>query len=169
MTAESFMPYMSLQSTCDVSELPTAPWGAAKLDMQSSQLTIGVMCCSCVVLAKGKVNIWTIYQHHKVVTLNIVQSGHLCDCMEVSVMHSHGNAIFWKNCQFSVFLDYSACKYMDTQHATTWTNSCNGVTHGVMQVNRCPDCSRVKFPKPDQFLQDIRVHKTVKMDMKDNS
>ena len=30
---------------------------------------------------------------------HIVQSGHLCDYMEVSViMHSHGNDIFWENC-----------------------------------------------------------------------
>ena len=35
--------------------------------------------------------------------------------------------------------DYSACKYMDSQHAITWTISCNGMTHGATQVNRCPD------------------------------
>ncbi len=51
-------------------------------------------------------------------------------------MHSHGNDIYWENCQFSV----SACKYMDTQHATTLTISCNHMARGVMLVNRCPDC-----------------------------
>ena len=34
-------------------------------------------------------------------SLTLIQSGHLCDGMEVSVMHSHGNDIFWENCQFS--------------------------------------------------------------------
>ncbi len=34
----------------------------------------------------------------------IWQSGHLCDRMEVSVMHSNGNVIFWNNFQFSVSL-----------------------------------------------------------------
>ncbi len=52
-------------------------------------------------------------------TMHRIQSGHLCDHMEVSVMHSHGNAIFGENCLFSVLLmpvtvhGYSACNYMD--------------------------------------------------------
>ncbi len=76
--------------------------------------------------------------HHTVIIH--FQSGHLCDRMEVSVMHSHGNVIFLKKIQFS------ACKYMDSQHAITWTNSYNGMTHGVMQVNRCPDWFWVQKP-----------------------
>ncbi len=64
--------------------------------------------------------------------------------MEVSVMHSHGNVIFWKKLSIVCFPligwhDFSACKYVDSQHAITWPNSCNGMTHDVMQVNRCPD------------------------------
>ncbi len=62
----------------------------------------------------------------------------------VSCTHNYGNAIFFGkivNFLFS-FNDYSACKYMDTQHATTWANSCSRMTHGVMQVNRCPDWDR---------------------------
>ena len=45
------------------------------------------------------------------------------------------------NCLFSIMWvhDYSECKYIDTHHAITWTNSCNGMTHGVMQVNKCPN------------------------------
>ena len=34
-----------------------------------------------------------------------------------------------------------SCEYMTIQHANIWTNSCNHMTHGVMQVNRCPDCN----------------------------
>ena len=50
-------------------------------------------------LCKDVVHTWQAYSRKGCTP---VQSGHLCDRMEVSVMHSHGNVIFWKNCQFSV-------------------------------------------------------------------
>ncbi len=73
--------------------------------------------------------------------------------------------------KLSIFMwvpDYSACKHMDSQHAITWTNSCNGMTHGVMQVNRCPDCSvsdkgpslRLKLPwcfNPNCQMLTVRI------------
>ncbi len=42
---------------------------------------------------------------------------------------------------FNWLSDYSECKYMNIQHAPTCGNSCNHMTHGVMQVNRCHDCN----------------------------
>ncbi len=53
----------------------------------------------------GRFSLW---KSDNGLTLRIVkslnQSGHLCDRMEVSVMHSHGNVFFWKKFQFSVSL-----------------------------------------------------------------
>ncbi len=67
----------------------------------------------------------------------------------VNFLFSFNSEIGWQNVYFNFISmttimlvhDYSACKYMDTQHATIWTNSCSRMTHGVMQVNRCPDCT----------------------------
>ncbi len=56
-------------------------------------------------------------------------------------MRSHGSqcrALTWK-CHFIGKIVNFVFSFQHAQHATTWTNSCNGMTHGVMQVNRCPD------------------------------
>ncbi len=71
-----------------------------------------------------------------------LQRFHACKLPEPQNYSSQGiYVIAWKSVSCTHMEMSFFGKKMDSQHAITWTNSCNGMTHGVMQVNRCPDCT----------------------------